>query len=82
MNSIGVFKISNVSGKRRDVVPKTLVNGDDAMEDEDDEDEDTDSDDEESEDGGASTVPVIQVLFIQSSLKLRESSWFSFFKID
>ena len=60
MNSIGLFKISNVSGKRRDVVPKT-VNGDDAMEDEDDEDEDSDSD-EESEDG-ASTTPIIQVVF-------------------
>ncbi|CDY35872.1 BnaA07g01150D [Brassica napus] len=42
-NSIGLFKISNVSGKRRDVVPKTLVNGDDGMEDEDDEDEDKSS---------------------------------------
>ncbi|KAL0758475.1 hypothetical protein Bca101_074625 [Brassica carinata] len=40
------FKISNVSGKRRDVVPKTLVNGDGGMEDEDDEDEDSDSDEE------------------------------------
>ncbi|KAG2271455.1 hypothetical protein Bca52824_066010 [Brassica carinata] len=59
LNSIGLFKISNVSGKRCDVVPKTLVNGDDAMEDEDDEDEDSDSD-EESEDG-VSTTPVIQV---------------------
>ncbi|KAL0747489.1 hypothetical protein Bca101_029491 [Brassica carinata] len=59
LNSIGLFKISNVSGKRRDVVPKTVVNGDDAMEDEDDEDEDSDSD-EESEDG-ASTTPIIQV---------------------
>ncbi|CAN6904813.1 unnamed protein product [Brassica oleracea] len=45
-NSIGLFKISNVSGKRRDVVPKTLVNGDGGMEDEDDEDEDSDSDEE------------------------------------
>ena len=48
-----MFKISNVSGKRRDVVPKTLVNGDDGMEDADDEDEDSDSD-EESEDGASS----------------------------
>lgn len=62
MNSIGLFKISNVSGKRRDVVPKRLVNGDDDMEDEDDEDEDSDSD-EESEDG-ASTTPVIQVVIV------------------
>ena len=52
-----------MSGKRRDVVPKTLVNGDDAMEDEEDEDEDSDSD-EESEDGGASTVPIIQVTIV------------------
>ncbi|KAF2531620.1 hypothetical protein F2Q70_00029145 [Brassica cretica] len=52
-NSIGLFKISNVSGKRRDVVPKTLVNGDGGMEDEDDEDEDSDSD-EESVDGASS----------------------------
>ena len=43
-------------------MPKTVVNGDDAMEDEDDEDEDSDSD-EESEDG-ASTTPIIQVIFL------------------
>ncbi|CAG7900494.1 unnamed protein product, partial [Brassica rapa] len=58
-NSIGLFKISSLSGKRRDVVPKNLVNGDDGMEDEDDEGEDSDSD-EESEDG-ASSAPNIQV---------------------
>uniref|UniRef100_A0A1J3CRE6 Glutamate-rich WD repeat-containing protein 1 n=1 Tax=Noccaea caerulescens TaxID=107243 RepID=A0A1J3CRE6_NOCCA len=52
-NSIGLFKISNISGKRRDVAPKTLANGDDAMEDESDSDE-------ESEDE-ASSVPNVQV---------------------
>ncbi|KAG7584408.1 WD40 repeat [Arabidopsis suecica] len=57
-NSIGLFKITNVSGKRRDVVPKTLANGDDDMEDEDD-DDDSDSDDDDGDE--ASKTPNIQV---------------------
>ncbi|KFK40314.1 wd-40 repeat protein [Arabis alpina] len=59
-NSIGLFKITNVSGKRRDVVPKTLANGGDGMEE--DEDESSDSD-EESEDGDSKT-PSIQAIFL------------------
>ncbi|CAN8242343.1 unnamed protein product [Cochlearia groenlandica] len=38
-NSIGLSKISYVSGKRRNVVPKALVNGEDAMDDKDEEEE-------------------------------------------
>ncbi|VVA99641.1 unnamed protein product [Arabis nemorensis] len=56
-NSIGLFKITNVSGKRRDVVPKTLVNGGDDMEDGEDESSDSD---EESDDGD-SKIPNVQV---------------------
>lgn len=57
-NSIGLFKITNVSGKRRDVVPKTLVNGGDDMEDGEDESSDSD---EESDDGD-SKIPNVQVI--------------------
>ncbi|XP_010541056.1 PREDICTED: glutamate-rich WD repeat-containing protein 1 isoform X2 [Tarenaya hassleriana] len=58
-NSIGIFKISNVSGKRRDVLPKKLANGEGDMEDDEDEDDDSDSD-EDSEDEASST-PIIQL---------------------
>ncbi|XP_031107406.1 glutamate-rich WD repeat-containing protein 1 [Ipomoea triloba] len=54
-NSIGVFKITNISGKRRELVPKT--NND---EDTDMESDSSDSDDEEDEVGG-SGAPVLQI---------------------
>ncbi|KAL1218337.1 Protein HEAT STRESS TOLERANT DWD 1 [Cardamine amara subsp. amara] len=57
-NSIGLFKITNVSGKRRDVVPKTLATGEDGMEDDDDEES---SDSDEEGDNEASKTPNIQV---------------------
>lgn len=53
-NSIGVFKVSNISGKRRDLVP--------AKSEEDDMDgESSDSEDSEDEEGG-SGAPVLQVI--------------------
>ncbi|XP_058763835.1 protein HEAT STRESS TOLERANT DWD 1-like [Vicia villosa] len=55
-NSIGIFKVSNISGKRRELVPKHET--DDSGMDEDSDSED-DSDDEE-EDGGA-TGPALQL---------------------
>ncbi|CAN8271100.1 unnamed protein product [Cochlearia groenlandica] len=74
LDSIGLFKISNVSGKRRDVAPKTLVNDEDDMEMEDD-DKDESSDSDEEGDYEASKTPNIQailysfLLFLVSQVK-------------
>ncbi|GAU23491.1 hypothetical protein TSUD_81730 [Trifolium subterraneum] len=51
-NSIGIFKVSNISGKRRELLPKTS----DSM---DDEDSDSDDDSEDEEEGGAG-APTLQ----------------------
>ncbi|XP_057969031.1 protein HEAT STRESS TOLERANT DWD 1 [Malania oleifera] len=56
-NSIGIFKLSNISGKRRELVPtKSAVGGSD--DDNDDSDSDEDSDEEEL---GGSGAPVLQL---------------------
>lgn len=55
-NSIGIFKISNISGKRRELVP-TKTNNDDDMDS-----ESSDSDDEDGEvDNDGPKAPVFQV---------------------
>ncbi|WJX53032.1 hemolysin III domain membrane protein [Trifolium repens] len=46
-NSVGIFKVSNISGKRRELLPK---NTSDSM---DDEDSDSEDDSEDEEEGGA-----------------------------
>jgi ribosome assembly protein RRB1 len=60
-NSIGIFKVSNISGKRREPVPK-LQADDSGMDD-----EDSDSDDE-SEDEDGSQGPTLQVSSSSSEL--------------
>jgi hypothetical protein len=60
-NSIGIFKISNVSGKRRELVPTKATAGDSDMDaDNSDNDSDSDEDSEDEEEGG-SAAPVLQV---------------------
>ena len=56
-NSIGIFKVSNVSGKRRELVP-TKATGSDSDMDADSSDSDEDSEDEEE---GGSAAPILQV---------------------
>ena len=60
-NSIGIFKLSNISGKRRELVPTptTKATADDTDMDSDGSDSDEDS---ENEDGGSGT-PNLQVPF-------------------
>ncbi|XAR54193.1 hypothetical protein NMG60_11029221 [Bertholletia excelsa] len=54
-NSIGIFKISNISGKRRELVPsKSAADGSDMDSDS------SDSDEDEVEDGGSAT-PILQL---------------------
>ncbi|KAL2533210.1 Transducin family protein/WD-40 repeat family protein [Abeliophyllum distichum] len=55
-NSIGIFKLSNISGKRRDLVPKkTNTDGSDM------ESDSSDSDEEDEEEDGVSGTPVLQL---------------------
>ncbi|KAF9678879.1 hypothetical protein SADUNF_Sadunf07G0082100 [Salix dunnii] len=56
-NSIGIFKVSNVSGKRRELVP-TKATGSDSDMDADSSDSDEDSEDEEE---GGSAAPILQL---------------------
>ncbi|CAN1142703.1 Protein HEAT STRESS TOLERANT DWD 1 [Linum perenne] len=56
-NSVGICKVSNVSGKRRDVVPKKIGDGESDMDD-DSSDSDEDSDEDEA---GGSKDPVLQI---------------------
>ncbi|XP_022967328.1 glutamate-rich WD repeat-containing protein 1 [Cucurbita maxima] len=56
-NSIGIFKISNVSGKRRELLPNKPET-DDADMDSDSSDNDEDSEDEED---GGSKAPILQL---------------------
>ena len=56
-NSIGIFKISNISGKRRELVPKSTGDGSDM--DSDGSDSDTDSEDEGV---GGSGTPILLVI--------------------
>lgn len=53
-NSIGIFKLSKISGKRRDLVPDKT--GDDS-------DMDGDSSDSDEEEEAGSGTPVLQVLY-------------------
>ncbi|KAI6679616.1 hypothetical protein NL676_033497 [Syzygium grande] len=54
-NSIGIFKVSNITGKRHELVPSKSI--DDADEESDSSDSDEDSDDE----AGGSGTPVLQL---------------------
>ncbi|KAH9762924.1 WD REPEATS REGION domain-containing protein [Citrus sinensis] len=56
-NSIGVFKVSNISGKRRELVPNKPATGD---EDADGESSDSDDDSDDEEEGGSGT-PILQL---------------------
>ncbi|KAK4852870.1 hypothetical protein QYF36_000423 [Acer negundo] len=56
-NSIGVFKVSNISGKRRELVPNKPATGDDDM---DSESSDSDEDSEDEGEGGSGT-PILQL---------------------
>ena len=56
MNYIGLFKLSNIVGKKRDLVPKP--SGDDT---EVESDSSSDEDDDEDE-SNKSSVPVLQVI--------------------
>ncbi|XP_015889184.1 protein HEAT STRESS TOLERANT DWD 1 [Ziziphus jujuba] len=57
-NSIGIFKISNISGKRRELVPATKSTADGSDMDSEGSDGDTDTEDE---DLGGSGAPVLQL---------------------
>lgn len=63
-NSIGIFKLSNISGKKRELVPTTKSTGDDS--DMDGDGSDSDEDSENEEDGGSGT-PILQVPFCFSN---------------
>ncbi|KAK6164792.1 hypothetical protein DH2020_001656 [Rehmannia glutinosa] len=54
-NSIGIFKLSNISGKRRELVPKVNKDGSDM------DSESSDSDEDDEEEGGGSGSPVLQL---------------------
>ncbi|KAJ8754088.1 hypothetical protein K2173_001986 [Erythroxylum novogranatense] len=56
-NSIGIFKVSNISGKRRDMMPAKASAGDTDMESES---SDSDEDSEADENGGSLT-PILQL---------------------
>lgn len=58
-NYIGVFKVSNISGKRRALVPKADANDTDM----ESENSDSDEEDEDEEDVGSKT-PVLLVLLL------------------
>ncbi|KAG8374461.1 hypothetical protein BUALT_Bualt11G0134600 [Buddleja alternifolia] len=55
-NSIGIFKVSNISGKRRELVPKKRNNDDTDMDS-----ESSDSDEDDEEEGNGSGAPVLQL---------------------
>ncbi|CAN1275258.1 Protein HEAT STRESS TOLERANT DWD 1 [Linum perenne] len=57
-NSVGIFKVSNVSGKRRELVPSRSADGESEADDEDSSDSDEDTDDEEA---GGSKAPILQM---------------------
>ncbi|KAL5771034.1 hypothetical protein ACOSP7_015188 [Xanthoceras sorbifolium] len=56
-NSIGVFKVSNITGKRRELVPNKPAAGDDDMESES---SDSDEDSEDEGEGGSGN-PILQL---------------------
>ncbi|KAH6777929.1 Transducin family protein / WD-40 repeat family protein [Perilla frutescens var. frutescens] len=55
-NYIGIFKILNISGKRRELVPKKSNTDDTDMES-----ESSDSDEDDDEEGGGTGAPVLQL---------------------
>ncbi|KAH9648164.1 WD REPEATS REGION domain-containing protein [Citrus sinensis] len=69
-NSIGVFKVSNISGKRRELVPNKPSNDD---EDVDSESSDSDEDSDDDEEGGSGT-PILQVWDLRSHLNALAES--------
>ncbi|CAN6563812.1 unnamed protein product [Malus baccata var. baccata] len=58
-NSLGIFEVPNISGKKRELVPAKAADDDSNMHSEDS-DSDDDSEDEES---GGSGAPVLQAIF-------------------
>ncbi|CAI9100569.1 OLC1v1037696C1 [Oldenlandia corymbosa var. corymbosa] len=58
-NYIGIFKLSNISGKRRQLVPKKIDA--DGLDIDDNESDESDSDDTDEEDGSGSGTPVLQL---------------------
>lgn len=58
-NSIGIFKVSNITGKRRELVPSKPATDDADMESES---SDSDEDDEDEELGGSGT-PILQATY-------------------
>lgn len=68
-NSIGIFKVSNITGKRREPVPKSAA--DESGMDSDDSDSDDDSEDEDPD---SSRSPILQVILIHLTL-LYFNSW-------
>ncbi|GAV77676.1 WD40 domain-containing protein/CAF1C_H4-bd domain-containing protein [Cephalotus follicularis] len=60
-NSIGIFKVSNISGKRRDLVPSKPTGGDDDMDSESSDEDSEDSEDGEDGEDGESGKPVLQL---------------------
>lgn len=69
-NSIGIFKITNISGKRHELVPSKSA-ADDSDMDSDSSDSDEDSDNEL----GGSGVPVLQARFLYSFATLLSCSF-------
>ena len=57
-NSIGIFKISNISGKRRDLVPPKATDNESDMDS-----DSSDSDEDEEVQNGGSAAPVFQAMF-------------------
>lgn len=55
-NSIGIFKVTNVSGKRRELVPAKPESGDSDMDN-----DSSDSEEDKDEDEGSGT-PVLQAI--------------------
>jgi len=61
LNSIEIFKLSNISGKRRELLPKKSADGSDM-------DSDSDSDEESDEDELGSGGPVLQASLNEMTL--------------
>lgn len=70
-NSIDIFKVSNITGKKRELLPKK------SSEDDDMESESSDSDEESDDEVGGPSTPVLQVIscfhFIRLNLGLDSS---------
>lgn len=62
-NSIGIFKLSNISGKKRELVPTTKATEDDTDMDSDGGDSDSDEDSEDEEGGSGTPNLLVPFLF-------------------